>query len=487
MRAASLPSANRMVLFVFSIYNFYREMLPVAEHFARLGFHVHAVIGWSGATAEQSKEYCEAIGITVHDLPADLKYGEAQARNQQPAQVNQFIEGRNDDVFIRAWNALLSPARTLHSLIGLTARQLRMRELAEELVAEIAPVLVFAGAFHSCGEFDNGIARVCHRKRILYCCLPVSVYAGGERQVITARFNNIQLGMVPRSLEPSDSLLNELLAVLFPGWTREQAGNRIFMFQPEKMLTAWLTGLLEKNPWQKPSEQFDIVFVESESSRQMLAESNYDTSKVVISGKPLLDTVFDNLNNQEYTAELYDYLGLSVDEPFILFNVEPSAEHHYSSWEDHWQRFKDLMDCMKSTGAKVVLSLHPLCDPAKYRHVEQEYGFRVSEEYKIGQLYPYCNLSVSFPCSTNAFSLIFGRRLIIYDFFGLTKDEYPTHDLYRIQGALYAYDVEQLSRYIREFMDRPEHKAPPSNLIKTHPSACATIYQTAVKRFGLGD
>jgi hypothetical protein len=334
------------------------------------------------------------------------------------------------------------------------ARPLRVVRLAGALVRASRPDVVLAGHYHSAVAVDNGIARECRRRKVLYCGLPVSRYVG-ERQVITARFNNLALGMLPRSLETGHSLAHRALAALFPGWTREQSGRRIFMFPPGRLLQAWLFGLLPPNPWQKPSEWLDVVFVEDQASWQMLTESGYPASKVVVSGKPALDTVFASLDDEAHVARVHAHLGLEPGVPFVLLNVEPSAEHHYSSWDEHWRRLRSVLDGLKQAGLPVAVSLHPLCDPGRYQFLQEEYGYRISSEYRIGQIYPFARLVVSFPCSTNAFAQVFGRPLVVYDFFGLTRDSYPTHDLYRIAGALYAHDARELHRCLTEALALP--------------------------------
>jgi hypothetical protein len=448
-------------------------MLPVAEYYHRQGYQVHILIGYSGATAQEASERCRGAGLHVHQSPPEIKYGDHLAV--------QSKEGDRRDLKDRRRPSLISSGRTF---IGFLRRNIWVRLYAEKLISDIVPALVFGGPFHSCGELDDGIARACRRRRIPFCCLPVSPYLG-ERNAIEARFSNLATGMLSNDLEVNHSPLNRLLARLVPKWTRSRNGKAIFMFHPVKMVAAKVTGLLPRNPWQKPSEIYDLVFVDSEFSRDMLVGTGYDQDKVIVAGSPLLDRVFENLKNERYLPELHASLRLSAGTPFVLCNVEPSAEHRYSSWEDHWRRFTSLMESLHSTKQAVVLSLHPLCDPARYRFVEEKYGFKIAEQFKIGELYPHCAVSVSFPCSTNVLSLVFQKPLVIYDFFGHTRPGAPREDLFRLPGALCAYDVSEVAKFVTDLMDAPGDDRPVKSDVARTQAACESIAQHVRERLGV--
>lgn len=461
------------VLFVFSIFHYYREMLPVAEYYRWQGYEVHVLIGYSGATAQEASQRCHSAGFYVSHAPPELRYGDHLADHN--GDRNRC--GSED----RRKGSLIGSARMF---LGLVRRNIWTRRYTERLISEIVPDLIFGGPFHSCGALDDGIARACWRRRIPFCCLPVSPYLG-ERNSIEARFSNLASGMLSSDLEVDHSPLNRLVAWLFPGWTRKRNGKTIFMFNPLTMVATNMIGLLPQNPWQKPSELYDVVFVDSEFSRDMLVEGRYDPNKVAVVGSPLLDGVFKNLGNDEYAAELYRSLGLRSWTPFVLYNVEPSAEHRYSSWDDHWRRFTDMMNALRSTNVPVVLSLHPLCDPSRYRFVEDSYGFRIAQQYKIAELYPYCAVSVSFPCSTNMLSLVFQKPLVIYDFFGHTRPGGPREKLFRQPGALCAYEAREVAKFVSDVMQGSEdikHLAPAVN---PRQSACENIRHHVRERFGV--
>lgn len=417
------------VLFVCSVYQFSRETFPVLERFRDNGFEMHVLVGWSGPEAEAYGDRCRAAGFVVHRPPPELRYGDPHAT---PTVDDEGVSSAS------------MPPRSARTGFGLPLAAFRQtKRFGRDLVADIDPVLVLGAPYLSCGTFDQAIARATRAARIPYCCLPVSAYVG-ERNAIQARFSHLASGMVSRLNFVRNSLLGRIVARIAPSWWREQDGVAMFLWPPLIMVEAWLTGLLDPNPWQHPSDLYDVCFVESEFSRNLLVGSGYAPEKVVVVGKPLLDQVRERAGDAEYVAAMFESLRLQPGEPFVLYNVEPSYEHGYRSLKEHWQRFHEVAGALKRSGAPVVVSLHPLCNVENYRFLEDEYGFRLSEDYMIVELYPFCGVSVSFPCSTNLVAATFDKPLVIFDFLGETREDSPRAPEYRLPGARFAYTGDEL-------------------------------------------
>ncbi|MGH7380734.1 MAG: hypothetical protein ACREKR_00695 [Candidatus Methylomirabilales bacterium] len=463
----------KRALFIFSIVHYYREMFPVARFYKSKGFDVHVVIGYSGASADEAARICEDQGFTVHRPPAALRYGDPLARQdgllRAPDAVPEAKPGFRSFVLHSA-GALLSSIR----------RASRVKRHVKGLVATVAPDLIFGGPFHSCLQIDNGIARAARAGRIPYCCLPVFPYLG-ERNSVEARFDNLESGTKSPIIRVDYNAANRMLAVVFPEWTRSRDGYRVFMFEPLAMWTARLMGLLERNPWQKPVESYDLVFVESEFTRKMLEDSDYNASKIVVSGKPLLDEVFEKLSDENYRTQLYEELGLKNGEGFLLFNVEPN---YYRTSDEYWGYFRSWMESLKDAGRPVVLSLHPLCNPDQYDFVSKEYGHFLARSRKIVELYPYCDGVVSFPCSTNVLIEVFEKPLIIYDVMGHTREGARRADLFRFPGAMYAYDPVELARLVEALASHRIQRGSSARASRRQP-ACEAIYRAVAERFGV--
>jgi hypothetical protein len=460
----------RTALFIFSIVHYYREMMPVARHFHDHGWRVRVIIGWGGNSAERAAADCRAAELELVALePRYLipDWDSASARAAKPAAPASKSTA--------SIPLLRRAAMFADSIRKLT----RMKRYARTLMDRVAPDLVFAGPYHSPDLLHNAIAIACRRRRIPYCNLPASAYVG-ERNSVLARFLNRGLGMQGSIIDVGYDPLNRALALLFPGWVRTRDHMSIFMWDPLLILAARICGTLKGNVWQKPTESFDVVYVYSEFSRTILVDSGYDPGKIVISGIPLLDEPRRTYGDDAHRTTMWRRLGLSGGCSFILFNVEPSYEHHYASHDDHWRHFHELMSVMQRTGMPVVLSLHPLCNLADYEFAETQYGVTIAREYRIFDLYPYCHFSVSFPCSTNVVAAEFDKPLVIYDYFGMTAETGPRKDLFRLPNARYGYTAEEVEREIQSLLLTIEGHAP------RHPtltSACALIHDDVAKRF----
>jgi hypothetical protein len=440
----------RRVLFSMTISHYAREVGPVAEYFLSREIDTHLLVGWHGATADEYARRCEALGCVVHRVPRELAYSDEFAEPEsEPAQA-----GPRRTLLRRVRSVAGRRIYAVSSFMALVRRARQARRFAERLIEMVEPDVVIGSSYRSCGEVDNGIARAASVRSVPYCCVPQGPYLG-ERNMIDARVTQLETGMTSHKLLVDESWGNRLLALLVRGWTRRSNGYRFFAWTPRSMLAARLAGMLDPNPWQQPSEFYDVCLVESEFSRQMLVASGYEPEKVVPVGRPILDVVYERLGDPEHERRLFADLGLRPGSPFALFNVEPSYEHQYATQAEHWARFHALMQAMRRTGLDVVLSLHPLSDPSNYRFVEDEYGFILSEQYRIGDLHPYCGISVSFPCSTNVMAELFGKPLVVYDWVGMTKEDYHRADLFRLPGATYAYGAEELVARIAEVTSSP--------------------------------
>jgi hypothetical protein len=469
----------RKALFVFSIFHYWKEMHPVARHFAATGWRVHILIGWSGSSADAVEAECHGLGIATSRVPAPHNFGDHQAAAAAAADAADAPEAGPPTprmpAFARSW---LHFPRRLVDFWRAFRRAGAAKAYGRAVLEEVAPDLVFGGPWQAAGSFDNAIAFWCRRRGLPYCCLSFSPYMG-EPNNIGGKFSHLEHGMAGDYIRHDYDLVNRAIAWAFPQWTRSRGGATIFYWDPVRILAARLYGLVERNIWQRPSERYDLVFVFSEFSRRMLVEARYDTAKIVVAGMPLLDGIVARLADPAYRAELARMLGLAPGEEFILYNVEPGLEHSYVAAETHWQRFHAHMEVLRASGMKIVLSLHPLCRLQDYRFVEANPGFKVIERPSIHELYPYCRLVVSHACSTNLLAEEFGKPLVIIDHAEMTREGAPRAGLFRMKDALYAYDAEELAARLGEAMTLPS--APPER--SATGSACAWIAAAVERRF----
>jgi len=290
-----------------------------------------------------------------------------------------------------------------------------------------------------------------------------------------ARFTNIASGMLPATLDAGHGIINRIFALLFPRWTTSQANRRIFMWNPVDMLAGRVFGLLENDVWQKPSVRHHTVFVDSIFSRDLLAASDFPVEKIVVSGSPVLDNVVRAMRNEDHADRIARSLGIEARAGFVLVNIEPAAEHHYCDWQKHWTNIDAVMQAVTRLKEPIVLSLHPLCDPAKYEFLQDKFGVRISRDFKIHELYPYCRFCVTFPCSTNRLSALFGRKIIVYDFFGIVASGSQFRPMYLLPNAEFANDADSLTALIERTAQQVQQAAPTVAHGEIVSTACSVI------------
>lgn len=435
-------------------------MLPVARHFKDRGWRVHILIGWSGPSADDADLTCREFGAEISRVPASLNYGDhfinpATKQSTQEAPVDRTGARRT-----AKWLKTKAP-RSSRRLV-MAARKFQQARQAKSYtkteILTIKPDVIFGGPWTSLGTFDNGIALWAKNLGIPYLCLSFSTHTG-KKYNTNGRFNNLKSGMVGRYVCKNYDIINRILSIIFRSWTRTDGSETIFFWDPIQILAARLSNMVEPDPWQKPSEKYDLFFVFSEYSKTLLVEAGHDSNKIVVAGMPILDNVFDGLKSDSARLALYESLNLSPDERFILWNIEPGLEHSYTSHEDHWRRFNEQLSALKETGMKVVLSLHPLCKIETYEFVEQDDRFKISRTHTIHQLYPYCAFVLSHPCSTNFMASQFGKPLVIFDYHGLTTVN-ANQEMFTMPNALYVHSADGFKEQLTAARALPANARP---------------------------
>lgn len=441
------------IMFVFTAESYHREAAPVIDEFAHRGWSARVVLGFRSEHTVRIAEACRVKGIPVELVPAEAAYGKpADAGQAVPAAP--AVKAVQETAWARTAGLLRGKLRVtgigrLRHFPGYVAQCLRRRRFAEELIARRKPSAVMMGSYHSSGQIDNAVARACRRRSIPMYCIPNSPYLG-TLTLRVGRLNHLEQGMASQSINVRRGIINRVLGWLFPSWTSVLPdGNRVFYWDPLLMLAATLTGLQMNRLWLKPALDFKRVFVFSDYSRDLLLVDGYPADRIVVSAPPLLDAVRERVGDPVHENALFSHIRLPAGTPFVLFNVEPSAEHDYCDWERHWRQFHETMAAIVECGLPVVLSLHPLCQFENYRFAEAQYGVVISTAYRIHDLYPYCAISVSFPCSTNLLALTFGKPLVIYDHFGILARDEESRALNMIPGAYVAQSSREVAEFVR--------------------------------------
>jgi hypothetical protein len=431
---------RKSLLANYSVLHAPREINPLLRELHRLGWNITAHIGWFGQSADETARDLAEGGFKIISPTPKLSY----VAHVEPAAPRVRRHGRQlVGQFVPRWVKLLwHTGRDLSEVFA-------MRRRASEIFDQVRPSVFLSNNFHSCGRLDNALLAEAKRRGILTVCVLVSPLVS-KYIAMPGRLNQYRAGMTGETLNVGYyGLASKLLARVVSDWTVTDGEVSLFMWPLPRMLATRLAGLLPSDVWQTPHEDFDVVFAPNTFSKELLSKSDYPMHKVQVLGAPRLDEALTVARDPLLRQQLYERLSLAPESAYILWNVEPSWEHSYCSEERHWQWVHNVARVLKARELPVVVSLHPLCSPERYSFLNSDYGFCLSRDYGIHQLYPLAGFVVTFPCSTNQYASIFGKRLVMYDWFGASTSP-ARSELYILKNMRVATTVDELERIVSE-------------------------------------
>lgn len=207
------------------------------------------------------------------------------------------------------------------------------------------------------------------------------------------------------------------LRILFPSWVYVFKGAPIFFHPPYIALAAWCLGMMPRRPWTIGGGAATKMAVESEAIRKMFIEQGAREEKMVVTGKPGLDAIAEQLGKQT-PRETRQKLGIAPDARVILCTVPQLAEHDLLPWDRHKKEMQFLFETMAATGAHVLLSLHPRSDKAWYKPLADAAGAHIVDE-RIYGLLPACDVFVATYSSIVAQAIALHKPSVVVDFFEL--------------------------------------------------------------------
>lgn len=219
------------------------------------------------------------------------------------------------------------------------------------------------------------------------------------------------------------SITAKCIATLFPKWVYLYKGEPIFFRPPTEGLAAVCFGMMPKSPWIIGGGKAKKMAVESDAVRSMLIEQGMVTDKMVVTGKPSLDSIAKQLGHID-TRKIREDHGLSGEERMILCSVPQLAEHDLLPWKEHWEEMEFLFSTLaQQPNVKLVLSLHPKSDKSKYIPLATKCGAMITDHRIYGVL-PACDLFVASYSSTLAQAIALRKPSVVVDFYGL---DYPLY------------------------------------------------------------
>ena len=290
MQEIKLTKNKKKILFVISIIQYFIEAKNLFLYFKKNGFEVIVLFGWKGDKLKESIKFCESHRIKYHLLPSQYSYTYTDNAKKKENKIS--LRNKILAIFLKIW--LIERFFTIYSNI----KNLKiLKNYIKKYLHQNNYNFIFAGPYSSIGKFDNVIAYYCNKMKIPFFCFPVFNDIC-ESFNIESRSNLLKAGMLSKILYVNYDIVNIILSFFFPGWVREKENRKFFMHDPILLLTSKVCGILEKNIWSKPSQFFNLIFVESLILKDQLINVDKRSKKeIIVSGKPSAENIFKSFNN----------------------------------------------------------------------------------------------------------------------------------------------------------------------------------------------
>jgi len=244
------------------------------------------------------------------------------------------------------------------------------------------------------------------------------------------------------------TLPSRIVGKLFPGWVYTYEGKRLF-FQPlDFSLSAWITGIMPRNPWAIGGGNATRMAVEGPFSYRLFRTQGIPEEKIVVTGRPGVDQVHEAMASA-YQYTIREELEIPESGRVLLCSLPQLGEANILSWEQHWQEIELLLATFaRLKDVSVVLSLHPKCNPADYQSLAERYCAILAKQ-RIYELLPVCDVFVSTLSSTVVQAIAIARPTVVVDFYGLGYHIYDD-----APGVIIVRELEHLeSTLARLFSD----------------------------------
>ena len=205
--------------------------------------------------------------------------------------------------------------------------------------------------------------------------------------------------------------------------TDRQAGRRVWFYEPAALLAADGLGLLPPNPWALGSNGVDLVLVDGENTRARLIATGSDPERIVACGHRGHDDLHAGLQRRAELRQELDPAAAGAAGRWLLASPPPLGEANLCDWERHWREMRFLAETLvraaAQAGAKVLVSLHPKMDPARYRFLAEEYGLDVCAR-PLAEILPAADVFIAPQGSTTIqWAVLCGAPALALDIYGL--------------------------------------------------------------------
>jgi hypothetical protein len=255
-----------------------------------------------------------------------------------------------------------------------------------------------------------------------------------------------------KSLHQVDSapqkMLKQWLCTQYPGHVHQSQYGRLLYYTPGITLALDWRGMLPPQPWHMGGGLADLLAVFSEHMRRQYLQAGIPASKMVLTGQPSLDSLYQaTCQRQQIIDQVCITYGLNPSNKRIICALPQLAEHHFVSWERHWEEIEFLVATIAQTKTDVLLSLHPKSNSNHYQFLVEKYGVHLLQE-PLNTVLPVADVFVASFSGTIHWAVLLEIPTVLVDFYNFGYDMYN-----HLEGVVKITDKPLLQRVLSVMLE----------------------------------
>jgi hypothetical protein len=173
----------------------------------------------------------------------------------------------------------------------------------------------------------------------------------------------------------------------FPNqFINDSESHVVSFYYIEKLKALAKEQMLPNNPWCIGGGGSSYVFAYSKKMKESLSETGCSSEKILITGHPEDDVLYDSYCKKEYLNKIIqEKYGIS-NGVNVIIALPQLYEHGMLSWDDHLSEILFISEALAALPINVFISLHPRMECERYHFLGEQYEFHILSDPLSGIL-----------------------------------------------------------------------------------------------------
>jgi len=269
--------------------------------------------------------------------------------------------------------ARLALPRELLAYIDTLQQLDRGSVMVSRLIAAYRPVAVVVADDRALGT-DVGAVHAARRAGIPSLAVPFAVSESNA----DAAYRGTKPWFDAKSWR--NRVLWQRLLKRHPEQVGEFNGRQLIFLTPGQILALSRRGISFSAPWSYGGGPTDRICVFNKADVARFRAAGVPEDKMIVSGQASLDTLHARRQDHRQTADGLRQRYVLGDESIVIIALPQHAEHGLMERGHHETETRQLLSDLRTTGAAVLVSLHPRAHHGDYRKIIEACGAHLLDE-----------------------------------------------------------------------------------------------------------